>query len=171
MLCIGIIWNNVFHLKDEILEDIRNNDLAKVFESFDLDLDDDYENFVRGIYSLDSIATWKVDKKVSTMLESTDSRSVNVIFMEVNDSNQEYHELKKRYVYTDLENLKVFIRGKYKEKISNYFFDNVFHMTDNKEEFEQTYDFLKKYLTEQYSNKGGRIPKIIRIRREENNEK
>ena len=146
MVCIGIIWNTSFPFKDEILKDISNFDSAEIIEEFDLDLNDDYESFVRGMYELDSIAQWKVDKKVNTMFESSDLRKVGIVFLNVDSSKQEYHPLKKRMVYSNLENLKSSIRNKYKEKVNLYFFDNAFHMTDDEKEFKTTYSYLVDFI-------------------------
>lgn len=49
-------------------------------------------------------------------------------------------------VYSNLENLKSSIRNKYKEKVNLYFFDNVFHMTDDENEFKTTYSYLVDFI-------------------------
>ena len=62
MLCIGIIWNSANEFKDYILSDIT--EYGEILNSFDLRLGEQYEAFVRDIYSGDDIDDWKIDKKI-----------------------------------------------------------------------------------------------------------
>lgn len=144
MKCLGIIWNSIYEFKDEILEDLKK--YVVVEHSFSLDLSDEYENFVRTLYSFDEIADWKVDKKIETMFANSDDRKIGVVLFNVNTDNVRYHEFKKRNVYSDLEDLKVLIRNKYSKKIPIYFFDNIFHATDDEKEFEQDYKLVNSYI-------------------------
>jgi len=133
MVCLGILWNGMQEFNEEALIDISN--YGDIIEAFSIDLQDDYESFVRDIYAQDSIADWKINKKLETMFNCSDSRTITIVIVNVKTEKKEYHELKKRMVFTNLENMKVQIRGKYKELVNPYFFDNVFHCTDDEEEF------------------------------------
>lgn len=144
MLCLGILWNSVYEFKDMILSDIEK--YGNLVDSFDLNLEDNYEDFVRDIYAQDEIASWKVDKKVSTMFNSSDNRNITIVFIEVDLTDQFYHGGKKKMVYTNLENLKNGIRGKYGKMIKEYFFDNVFHMTDDTRELKADLGVVSEYL-------------------------
>ena len=61
MKCVGIIWNCAFEYKDEILKIISEH--CKINQSYCIDLGNNYEIFLRAIYSFETIAKWKVDKK------------------------------------------------------------------------------------------------------------
>lgn len=143
MICLGILWNSMDEYTDEVKKDILN--YGKIITNITLNLGDKYEQFVRDIYAQDDIAQWKVDKKIETMFQNS-SRKVTALIMNIETKEKHYHKFKKRMVYTNLENMKVNIRDKYSKLIPNYFFDNIFHVTDNKKEFELDYEILKKYF-------------------------
>lgn len=162
MLCLGILWNSVQKYKDMAIEDIQK--YGSLIGTFDMPLEENYEAFVRDIYAQDEIATWKVDKKVETMFNSSDVRTVTVVFIEVDLTDQFYHGGKKRMVYTNLENLKTGIRDKYGKMIKDYFFDNVFHMTDDERELKADLTVVSNYLKNmsmQSSNNGIQLIKRI----------
>lgn len=146
MKSLGILWNSVGNLKDDVINDIRKN--AVVLDTVDIDLGNRYEEFVRKIYSVDDIADWRVDKKVETMFLSSDLRRVTVVLLDISTSDTYFHPYKKRIVFTNMENLKTGIREKYSKLIPVYFFDNVFHMTDDENEFKSDYEIINSYLNE-----------------------
>lgn len=143
MLSVGIIWNSASEFKDYILSDIA--EYGEILNTFDLMLGDQYDEFVRDIYSDDAIEDWKIDKKIETMKESSDYRGVTVVVLNVDTTEQYYHEHKKRMVYANLDRLKRSIREKYSQLVSVYFFDNVFHLTDDENEYGECVDILSKY--------------------------
>lgn len=162
MLCLGILWNSIQEYKDMAIEDIQK--YGSLIGTFDMPLEENYEAFVRDIYAQDEIATWKVDKKVETMFNSSDVRTVTVVFIEVDLTDQFYHGGKKRMVYTNLEKLKTGIRDKYGKMIKDYFFDNVFHMTDDERELRADLTVVSNYLKNmsmQSSNNGIQLIKRI----------
>ena len=95
MLCLGILWNSVQQYKDMAIEDIQK--YGSLIGTFDMPLEENYEAFVRDIYAQDEIATWKVDKKVETMFNSSDVRTVTVVFIEVDLTDQFYHGVKREW--------------------------------------------------------------------------
>ena len=133
MVCLGILWNGMQEYVDESINDI--NAYGKVKEAFTLHLGDQYESFVRTIYAQDEIAEWKVDKKVETMFQCSDSRDVTIFIADIDTKEKEYHPFKKRDVYINLENMKVNLRDKYGKLVKHYFFDNVMHVTDDEREY------------------------------------
>ena len=162
MLCLGILWNSVQEYKDMAIEDIQK--YGSLIGTFDMPLEENYEAFVRDIYAQDEIATWKVDKKVETMFNSSDVRTVTVVFIEVDLTDQFYHGGKNKMVYTNLENLKTGIRDKYGKMIKDYFFVNVFHMTDDELELKADLTVVSNYLKNmsmQSSNNGIQLIKRI----------
>lgn len=165
MLCLGILWNSVQDYKKMVLTDIgKQSDLIGYF---DLSLGEKYEQFVRDIYAMDDIAAWKVDKKIETMFKCSDSRNITVSFMNVDLTDLFYHEGKKRMVYTNLENLKTGIRKKYGKMVNYYFFDNIFHMTDNEKEFSDDFGVVESYTYQiekpsAYNSKGLQLVKKMK---------
>lgn len=143
MVFVGIIWNPAYKFKDEI-DDIFSK-YSKVLHSVELDLKDDYTPFVYDIYSEEDTAKWKIDKKVEHMREVEDKK-IKVVFFEIDTSTQYFHDRKNCFVYTNVENMKKEVRDTYKDKIDNYFFDIIFHLTDNQKELDYTVKVLDKYL-------------------------
>ena len=133
MICLGILWNGMQKHIYEALNDI--NEYGKVNEAFTLHLDGEYELFVRTIYAQDEIAEWKVDKKVETMFQCSDSRDVTIFIANIDTKEKEYHPYKKRDVFINLENMKINLREKYSKVVKHYFFDNVMHVTDDENEY------------------------------------
>ncbi len=130
---IGILWNTVNGLKDDIIKDIGT--FGKVVDFYEIDLGEQYDDFVRSVYAEDGIAEWKVEMKIEYMRQS-DNNKIVLLFINVDDKEKRYNEIKKKEVIVNIENLKKFIRNKYSQQIENYYFDNVFHMTDDKRELE-----------------------------------
>ncbi len=58
----------------------------------------------------------------------------------------EYHPLKKRYVFVNLESMKTDIRRKYSKLVAYYFFDNVFHVTDDEREYKADLGVINTYI-------------------------
>lgn len=147
MLSIGIIWNSANDFKDYILSDIT--EYGEILNSFDLMLGEQYELFVRDIYSNDTIDDWKIDKKIETMNQSSDYQGVTVVVLDIDTTEQYYHKYKKRMVYANPDRMKINIRKKYSQLVYNYFFDNVFHLTDDEKEYEECVEILAKYTEEE----------------------
>ena len=51
----------------------------------------------------------------------------------------------------NMERMKNSIRNKYSQMIQNYFFDNVFHMTDDETELANTLEVIKEYFPNIYN--------------------
>lgn len=146
MLSLAIIWNSSYHLKDQMLKDM--NKYVTVLGNIDISFssDDDYSKFVYDVYFQENMEKWKIDKKLVHMLSSNLIRSVNVVFLEADITQTEYHPQKKTTVYKSLNDLKVNIRNYYSQYVNNYYFDIVLHATDDCKEFIQNYQLITGYL-------------------------
>lgn len=149
MIYVGILWNTVFDLKDNIMEDI--NKYGEIINAYEIDLGNQYMEFVKNIYECDKIAEWKVCLKLAYMLQSSSTKLV-ILFIKIDDTKKEYNERKNKEVIVNIENLKTDIRDKYSKQIKNYFFDNIFHMTDDKEELEKTLLVLNDWFDKEKNN-------------------
>ena len=140
MKCVGIIWNCAFEFRFGIMEIVSR--YANLRGWYCIDLHQDYEALVRKIYEPDTIAEWKVNKKVEFM-KLYQSTSVCVVLFDIDTSITRYHEKKKHLVYANLQDLKDLIRDTYNSKIPFYFFDIIFHCSETEEEYKsdiQTFD-------------------------------
>ena len=145
MICLGILWNSMDNYSKKVLEDISS--YGNILDVFSINLGDKYEQFVRDIYSQDEIAEWKVNKKIETMFKCSNSRKITIVTIDIETLKTEYHPYKKRIVFTNLEKMKTDIRKKYSEMIDYYFFDNVFHVTDDENEYIADLSVVNNYLS------------------------
>ena len=133
MRCIGIIWNVAFRYRREMVKIISNYAIS-ISEQFEINLEERYRNFVRDIYMGENMEDWKIESKISHM-ENDLNRKVYIVFFEIDSKDKFYHPKKKKYVYSNLQELKDLLRNSYKEKIEDYFFDIIFHCTESDNEF------------------------------------
>lgn len=144
MICLGILWNSMREHLSEVLTDISS--YGEIEDAFSMDLGQNYEKFVRDIYSQDEIAEWKVDKKIETMFHCSDNRKITIVILNMKNSKMVYHEYKKRNVFANLENMKTEIRKKYSQLVECYFFDNIFHVTDDEREYIADMGVVNEYI-------------------------
>lgn len=160
MLSIGVIWNSAHDFKEYILSDIT--EYGEILNSYDLILGDNYQSFVRDIYCSDSIDDWKIEKKIEAMNHSCDYQGVTIVVIDVDITEQYYHPYKKKMVYANLDRMKTNIRKNYSKLVSFYFFDNVFHLTDDEKEYEECVEVLSRYTDEELIPKqDSKVKKII----------
>lgn len=150
MLSIGIIWNCANFLKEDILKDISEK--TNLLEHFEIDLGNKYIEFVNSIYLEENMETWKIQKKIKNMMTDSNTK-ITILFFEFDEKLIVYHPFKKKNVFVELENCKMYIREKYKSKISNYTFDIIFHATDNLIELKKCFSTIVKYINNETINK------------------
>lgn len=167
MVYIGITWNTIDDFKSEVINDI--GEYGEVLFYFELDLQNKYDEFVRELYKSDGISEWKVNLKLEAM-NLTANKRIGILFIKVDDEIREFNQKKNKMVVVNIENLKGKIRSKYSKLIPNYFFDNVFHMTDNEEELKTTLEILKIWFPEVYVKHQKVSEDSLVRKRERNNE-
>ena len=148
MIYIGILWNTVNNFCIDILKDIA--EFSEILFWNEVDLENQYNEFIKNIYELDGIDEWKVNLKLQSMNQTLNKKIV-IVFLRIDDNTKIYNTKKNKMVAVNIENLKYTIRKKYSKKILNYFFDNVFHMTDNEEEILNTLEVLREWFPDIYT--------------------
>ena len=143
MKCVGIIWNCAYPYRDEIIEIVSRYSTVEHWHS--IELNNSYERFVREIYSADSIAEWKVDKKIEYMSHYSGT-SVCIVYFDIDTSTIRYHEKKKHFVFSKLQDLKDIIRHIYSEKLPLYFFDIVWHCSETEDEYKADSEIISTFL-------------------------
>ncbi len=144
MKCIGIIWNVAFRYRREMVKIISKYSIS-ISRQFEIDLGEQYSNFVRNIYMGENMEDWKIESKISHM-ENDLNKKVYIVFFEINLKDKFYHPKKKKYVYSNLQELKDLLRNSYKEKIEDYFFDIIFHCTETDSEFFECKKAIEYYI-------------------------
>lgn len=151
MKAIAILWNSMEHNFASALNDINRK--AQVLECFKIDFKEEFKQFIADIYPYEGENYWKLEYKIKAMFNRYSKNEIYILFLEVPDSKKIYIERKSIFIYENVEELKKYIRNKYKEIVSNYAFDNVFHMTDDMPEFEKTLLIIYKHFILNFLNR------------------
>lgn len=145
MLSLGIIWNPVSDYFNEIIAELQDKiDVIAVYKEIVIEPLAFIYDIYRDMLVLDRS---KIEFKLSNLFLS-DSREIVIIVFAFDPSKVNYHPQKQKSVYVELDSLKREIREEYGSKISNYQFDNVFHCTDDMEEFNYSYSIVCKYFND-----------------------
>jgi hypothetical protein len=124
---VVILWPPVEKYFNEIEDKLSK--AFKIIASINIKLNKNLEEFVRKIYAVDDIAEWKVDKKLNYMGGTQDM--IRVLYIEIPNPRFRKKKLTNRDISTVVEETKRRIRNFYAQKIRNYYFDNVIHISDN----------------------------------------
>ena len=144
MPCIGIIWNSMNQIqKDSAIDIIKKN--CEVIDYFDINLKDRYKDFLKDIYIDSHEAPNIPDFKIKSLVDKYENNIIRIISCNIKIKNIKYINDRKGYVYKEIARIKNIIRNKYENEIKNYSFDNIFHLTDDMQEYEYTINILKKY--------------------------
>ena len=141
----AILWPPSAPFFDEIEQDLSCD--HQIHQSQDLLLSEDqFESFVQGVYSVDDIAKWKVAKKIWGMRRF--DKIVRLISLEI-----PHHQFRSKSgcpavkILVHAEQLKVRYRQCYRNQVPEYFYDILFHMTDNYFHNRHVYQLFDQYLT------------------------
>lgn len=125
------LWHPAYPFFDEITNHLKL--FGSIGEVKDLDLtNEEYKYYTRGIYAIDDIAKWKIEKKLSYMMaESTDTYHIRMITLYLDDPDFRLKDPILSTLSKKCELIKQLIRDSYKTKITNYFHDIIIHIGDN----------------------------------------
>ena len=143
--CVGILWNSLD--REQMDEAIRMLSKKSFIESIEFaDLEEDYRKFIEEIYLYNNEKVGIPVFKSSVLIDKYDSNSIAIINLIIKVSNYIFYNQKKGYLYKEISELKEYIRSYFREKIRDYAYDNIFHLTVNNEEFAYTKQVCKKYI-------------------------
>lgn len=142
--CIGILWNSLEkNMIYEAVDRIKKN--AEIINTAEVNLSKNYDNFIRDIYFYNNEKVGISAFKCASLIDRYETNNIMIIDLKVRIYSYIYYNNKKGFLMKEVSNLKTDIRNHYKNKIRNYSYDNVFHMTVNEEEYNYTKKVLKKY--------------------------
>lgn len=129
-----LLWPPVQHYFDEITEILSEK--YDVIGYHDMEFaDETFERFVRAVYQIDDIDQWKIDTKIEYM-RPWQRKLVRVVSVGFDYPVFRYKDMNQNTILTQGEELKAMIRGMYKDRIKNYFYDIICHTGDNSEQSE-----------------------------------
>ena len=150
--CVGILWNS---LDKEMMNDAIQfiQERSTITDCVAVDLQEQYKKFIKDIYMYNNEFEGIPIMKAGTLIDKYDSNTIIVLNLIMRVSNYIYLNGMKGFVYSEIAELKAFIRKFFKTKIKDYAYDNIFHLTVDNEEFEYTDEVCKKYIREYKKNK------------------
>ena len=124
-----VLWPAVYQYYDEIMNQLKR--IWKIVEFKDVILNGEtFERAIKGIYCVDDINEDRIRDKI---LHMYNGNGAVIRVMSARIENPRFR-LKKDNGHTLLiqgEKIKEIIRKNYKNKIENYYFDNIIHTADN----------------------------------------
>ncbi len=143
--CVGILWNSLnSEMMDEAIEMIKK--YANVTNCSFVDLKEKYKDFIKDIYKYESEFEGIPILKAGILIDRYDSNTIAILNMVIRVSNYIYYNKSKGFLLKEISELKELIRKYFKSKITDYAYDNIFHLTVSKEETDYTNEVCKKYL-------------------------
>ena len=158
MKLLGILWNSMDSKKDEALEYIKK--FGNVIY-WDIDLGEDYKEFLTELYPFNESEKWKAEYKINGLVDRYDTNRIRILIIDLKEDEKVYLKNKDKMMYKNVLELKVYLRKKYdylvkKNTMSGVKkFDNVFHMTDDQKEYEKDLKTIIKYLRKHFERKNG----------------
>lgn len=140
-----ILWPPVSQYFDEITEKIKL--LAEVSEVRDYNFCDEiFKKTVQGIYHIDDIADWKINKKIEYMRQYY-PKQIRVIQLVLKQNHYRLKSLNNTPILIEGERLKKIIRNCYKPVITPYFYDIIIHTSDNYKQKNYLEELLRQRLS------------------------
>lgn len=157
--CVGILWNSLDkEMMEEAIQYIQEH--STITDLVAVDLQDQYKQFIKDIYLYNNEFEGIPVIKAGTLIDKYDSNTIIVLNMIMRVSNYIYFNKTKGFMFTEIAELKSFIRKYFKTKINDYAYDNIFHLTVDNDEFEYTDGVCRKYIKEyRNGNRGKRDAK------------
>lgn len=150
MKLLGILWNSIGDKRDEAIEDIKRYGNVSFC---DVDFGSDYRNFLLDMYPFNESEKWKAEFKVNGLVDKYKNNSIRIIIIDIPKVEKVYLKNKDKMMYKNVLELKVFIRKKYEglvienTKTCGKSYDNIFHMTDDEQEYEENLPVILDYLS------------------------
>jgi len=145
--CVGILWNSLD--KDMMEEAIRMlGDKSIINNCIFVDLEEYYRKFIEEVYLYNNEKVGIPVFKSSILIDKYDSNNIAIINMIIRVSNYIFYNDKKGYLYKEISELKEYIRKFFRDKIKDYAYDNIFHLTVSEDEYRYTDEICKKYIKE-----------------------
>ena len=122
-----LLWPPASQWFDEIAQKVRARFTVRREE--ELFLPHSFAEFVRQVYAVDDIETWKVELKLHAMREY--EPRVRIMLLEVPDPQFRQKTEPRSYLSVVGESLKQWLRSEYNARVPDYFYDIICHISDN----------------------------------------
>ena len=126
---VCILWPPVMKYFDELTGIIGNTFHVSEWKDYEYS-EETFPRIVRGIYHVDDIADWKIQKKIDAMA-SCSQKKLRVLKLKIMSPHFRLKDLNFHTISTVGEQLKSIIRNQYKDLVENYIYDIIIHTADN----------------------------------------
>lgn len=126
---IVTLWPPVQEYFEDIMDRLRLLGNVTMYKDYVYD-DFTFGAIVRGVYSVDDIAKWKIEKKIAYM-SSTPIKKIRVVMLELPHPKFRLKSTNNNTLSASCERIKRIIRNCYKDRIENYMHDIIIHIGDN----------------------------------------
>lgn len=124
----AFIWPPAMKLCEEIKAEISEFVKIRRTETRHL-TKGELPDFIRAVYSVDDIADWKIEQKIEHMRGYGDS--VEVLFLSLEKPRYRLKGTTSLPLSVTVEELKKIIRGRFRNRVEDYFYDNIINISDN----------------------------------------
>lgn len=158
MKLLGVLWNSMEdHWKDALVDLEQYGKITKIYS---IDFKQNFEPFIKSLYPFSETEMWKAEYKIAGLLNQYKDNKIHIVLIDIPKTEKVFLPQKDKYMYSNVLEMKVAIRHKYKHLLKDNAFgkqngvsyDNVFHMTDDELEYEDNLfsilPFLIKYNTD-----------------------
>lgn len=125
---VAFLWPPAMKFCQEIKAEISEFAKIKKAETKRL-TDDKLPDFIRAVYSVDDIEDWKVEKKIEHMRGC--GNTVEVLYLSIEKPRYRLKGATSLPLSVKAEELKKIIRGRFQDRVEDYFYDNIIHISDN----------------------------------------
>lgn len=125
------LWSPVADFYDKIIENLAL--FGKIVEVKKCDFNEwDYKFYTRGVYAVDDIEKWKIEKKLSYMIDcKNDVYHICIVSLLIEQPDFRLKATNQKTLSKKCEVIKSVIRNAYKTKLEKYYHDIVLHIGDN----------------------------------------
>lgn len=139
-----VLWSPVNSFFDEITSSLNSKFNVISAEDYKFDNTNEYVANIKGLYAVDDIESWKINKKISFMEKYP--RCFRMITLEIGDPKYRKKTQNGKPISIVVEEIKKEIRAEYSRKIDKYFYDIIMHIGDNFEHTEHMGKILRKNI-------------------------
>lgn len=129
---IAILWPPAEIFFGDIMKDISSLEGISIRKYSDYKLIDNY-NLIRAIYKTDDISSENIEKKIKYMTNSSigTNQLIRILYLDIEDPQHKIKTKTKQPQSLATMKIKKIIRSRYMDKINNYFYNVIIHISDN----------------------------------------
>lgn len=139
---VATLWAPVQVYFDDITKELSHEYTLLSVKDYTFQNDHEFATTIKGLYAIDDIEDWKIEKKLEYMMNY--DKKIRVITFDIGEPKFRTKVRNNKPISTEVEKIKKNYREKYSKKIDNYFYDIIMHIGDNYEHSEHMMKIIRK---------------------------